>query len=57
MKPEKYLISRLTEKEWPVDWKSHFQAWLLDAAIMMAGAWIFPLIGHIILRIMLVFLR
>lgn len=48
---------RRPSKELPSAWKGHFQAFLLDAAVMMVGAWLFLLIGHIILRIIATFLR
>ncbi len=57
MKPQKMMLMRLSTKEWPLGWKRHLQVWLVDAAVMMVGAWILLVIWDVILRIMATFLR
>lgn len=57
MKPQKYQAwIEIPNREWPALWKHHFHVWLVDADVMIAGAWIFLVIGRIIVKIALMLL-
>ena len=58
MKNQKYqLLIGIPSKEWPFRWKHHFHVWLVDAIIMIVGAWVFLTIGHLIVNVTVALLR